>query len=144
MHWMSFAAFWVMVGAIVAVNLLAGHIFARHPAMLLCQTAALFLMLAARFTFGLRSFHAAATATEGGLVSKGPYRYWRHPIYASVIYFALADAIDHFTIPIAMLSCVIIAGGIARMVIEERMLVVRYPEYRAYMARTKRLIPFVI
>lgn len=144
MRWWSFVAFWLMVGAIMALNLLAGEVFARHPVMFAFQVGALLLMVAARFTFGLRSFHATAGTTPGGVVSNGPYRYWRHPIYTSVIYFAIADAIDHFTIPIALVSCVIIAGGVARMLIEERLLVVRYPEYRDYMARTKRFIPFVI
>lgn len=144
MRWSSFAAFWLMVGAIMALNTLAGEIFARHAALLAFQVGAILLMLAARLTFGLRSFHATASTTPGGIISKGPYRYWRHPIYASVIYFAVADAIDHFTVPIALVSCVIIAGGVTRMLIEERLLVVRYPEYRDYMTRTKRLIPFVI
>jgi protein-S-isoprenylcysteine O-methyltransferase Ste14 len=34
----------------------------------------------ARVTFGGRSFHVGANPTEGGLVTKGPYRFVRHPI----------------------------------------------------------------
>ena len=51
-------------------------------------------MVAARITFGRRSFHAAANPTEGGLVTTGPYAYIRHPIYAAILYFVWAGALD--------------------------------------------------
>jgi len=44
-------------------------------------------MLWARLTFGGRSFHAGANPTAGGVVTTGPYRFVRHPIYAAILYF---------------------------------------------------------
>jgi hypothetical protein len=38
-------------------------------------------------TFGARSFHAGANPTDGGVVTAGPYRFFRHPIYAAILYF---------------------------------------------------------
>ncbi len=58
----------------------AGTLFATHPAAIAVQVAAFLLMVAARITFGRRSFHAAANPTSGGVVSSGPYAYVRHPI----------------------------------------------------------------
>jgi protein-S-isoprenylcysteine O-methyltransferase Ste14 len=43
--------------------------------------------MGARVTFGRRSFHAAANPTAGGLVTTGPYRLIRHPIYTAACLF---------------------------------------------------------
>ena len=59
------------------------------------QVAATLLMLWARLSFGVRSFHATADPTVGGLVTKGPYRNLRHPIYAAVLYFLWAAVLSH-------------------------------------------------
>jgi protein-S-isoprenylcysteine O-methyltransferase Ste14 len=101
-------------------------------------------MLAARITFGRRSFHAAANPTAGGVVSTGPYAYIRHPIYAAAIYFTWAGALDHLSGMSLCWAVLLTAGAFTRMLIEERMLVERYPEYREYQARTRRVLPFVV
>jgi protein-S-isoprenylcysteine O-methyltransferase Ste14 len=119
-------------------------IFANRPATIAIQAAAALLMIYARVTFGSRSFHAAANPTEGGLVTSGPYAVLRHPIYAAVLYFTWATVADHAW-PLAIAGGLLItAGAIARMLMEERMLVVRYPEYRDYMRRTRRVVPYVV
>jgi len=107
------------------------------------QVAAVVLMIWARRTFGLRSFHASADPSAGGLVTSGPYRHWRHPIYASILYFVWAGQVQS---PTALSLAV--AGGISlalrvRMLLEERFLRAAYPEYREYCRRAKRFLPFV-
>src|SRR4249920_683981 len=131
-----------MVGGLVGL-FYSGALFARQPWVLAIQLAAFFLMVAARVTFGRRSFHAAADPTEGGLVTTGPYAYLRHPIYAAIMYFIWAGALDHFTWRVLAYAELITAGAFTRMHIEEYLLVRRYPEYRAYKKRAKKLIPFV-
>ena len=59
------------------------------------QVAAVLLMVWARMTFGRRSFHAAANPTAGGLVTWGPYRYWRHPIYSAILLFLWSGVLSH-------------------------------------------------
>ena len=108
------------------------------------QVIAVFLMLWARMTFGTRSFHAAANPTEGGLVTSGPYRFIRHPIYAAILYFMVAGAISHISILNIGIAVIAIAGVAMRVYAEEVLLVQRYPEYREYAARTKRFIPFIL
>jgi len=111
------------------------------------QVAAVALMLWARVTFGRRSFHAAANPTAGGLVTWGPYRYWRHPIYAAVLIFVwsgvLSHGLDWWAIGLAL------AGTLAtavRIGAEESLLRAEFPGdsgYAGYARRTKRLVPFV-
>jgi protein-S-isoprenylcysteine O-methyltransferase Ste14 len=101
-------------------------------------------MIAARLTFGRRSFHAAADPTEGGLVTTGPYAYIRHPIYAAVLYFAWTGALSHLSAASVACAAAITGGAVTRMLLEERMLTQRYPEYAGYSARVARVVPFVL
>ena len=58
---------------------------------------AFLLILWARVTFGRRSFHVVANPTEGGLVTSGPYRYIRHPIYAAICLFTWVGVAAHWS-----------------------------------------------
>jgi protein-S-isoprenylcysteine O-methyltransferase Ste14 len=120
-----------------------GALFASHPVLIAVQVAALLLMIAARVTFGRRSFHAAANPTRGGLVTSGPYGYIRHPIYASILYFIWAGALNHLSSRAVASAALITAGAFGRIFLEERLLTAAYPDYAAYRARVRRLIPFV-
>src|SRR5436305_14686109 len=94
---LSIAGFAVAVLAL-GVMFHGDALFCRNPIVIAVQVLAALLMIWARLTFGLRSFHAAATPTAGGLVDTGPYRYWRHPIYAAILYFVWAGALCHRTL----------------------------------------------
>lgn len=79
------------------------------------------------------------------LVSRGLYRFIRHPMYASFLLIALAQA---FLLPnwIAGMSGLV---GFAvlffmRVDVEERMMLDNFgDEYRAYSSTTKRIIPYI-
>ena len=119
------------------------YIFSKDPIVIVIQGLAAGLMIWSRFTFGLRSFHASANTTKGGLITNGPYRWLRHPIYASLIYFFWASVISYpFIETIAAVSMITI-GLFVRMVLEERFLLVAYDEYAGYSKRAKRIIPFI-
>jgi protein-S-isoprenylcysteine O-methyltransferase Ste14 len=120
------------------------RLFATSPILIGVQVAAVMLMLWARMTFGARSFHAAASTSEGGLVTNGPYRFLRHPIYASIIYFVWAGQLQSSTGGSLAAAGVVSAGLVARMLLEERFLRAAYPEYENYARRAKRVIPFVL
>jgi len=143
MKWSSIAAFGLMVAGLVWL-MQRGEIVARNPAALAVQLAAVALMIAARITFGMRSFHAGANPTAGGLVTSGPYRWLRHPIYAAILYFVWSTAIDHHTRGAFAAAALVTAGAAARMYAEETLLVGMYPDYIAYRARTARVVPFVM
>lgn len=118
-------------------------LFARNAVEIAVQVAAFGLMVWARLTFGSRSFHATADPTPGGLVTTGPYRYVRHPIYTAICLFGWAGVVSNPSGLAAALGVVLTAGAVVRMFCEERLVVERYPEYREYARRTKRMVPHV-
>lgn len=107
------------------------------------QAAAAGLMVAARLALGRRSFHVGAAPTPGGLVTRGPYRWIRHPVYAAVLAFLAAGALSHGNAGNGLLLGLAVAASAVRMAAEEGELRARYPEYTAYAARTRRLVPGV-
>ncbi len=120
-----------------------GSLFGRDPVSIGLQIAAVVLMLWARRVFGGRSFHFTASPTEGGLVTRGPYAYIRHPIYSAVILFLWAGVLYGLS-PLPLLLRIIATGAmLVRVFSEERLLRAEYPEYAEYAGRTKRIIPFV-
>ncbi|TMD49803.1 MAG: isoprenylcysteine carboxylmethyltransferase family protein [Chloroflexi bacterium] len=78
-----------------------------------------------------------------GLVTSGPYHLIRHPIYLGEIIAGVGLVLPTlFSLHLALFA-VFLAAQIARTVFEERILRSTYPQYEAYAAHTRRLIPFV-
>ena len=76
------------------------------------------------------------------LVTGGPYRLVRHPLYAAEILAAFAYVVvSAGALAVAILAPFILTQ-LLRSRFEERLLTETYPEYTAYAARTRRLIPF--
>jgi len=128
----------------LGVLVMRGSFFGESPIPIAVQIAAVLLMLWARRTFGWRSFHATANPTEGGLVTGGPYKFLRHPIYAAALYFTWSGVLSHLDPVNVILGILAIAGGVIRMLSEEKLLVERHPDYAEYAKHTKRIVPFVI
>ena len=135
----------VFVLAVVGLSFLIfkKQILADHIIGIIFQIGAFGLMVWARITFGTRSFHATANTTKGKLVTNGPYRLLRHPIYAAVIYFVWAGVLCYRSIDAILLATLISACMIVRMLLEEKFLMTTYDEYKEYCNQTYRLIPFL-
>ena len=119
------------------------YLFAAHPVGIIVQISAAGLMIWARITFGIRSFHAMANTTKGRLVTNGPYRWLRHPIYAAIIYFVWAGVLSSPFADAIAAAVLISVSLIARMLLEEKFLRMVYGEYSEYSRHAKLLIPFI-
>jgi protein-S-isoprenylcysteine O-methyltransferase Ste14 len=77
-----------------------------------------------------------------GLVTSGPYRWIRHPIYTGILLGALGSALA--VSPYWLVALALLGASFAYSAhVEEHNMTVRFPDdYPAYRRRTKRLIPF--
>lgn len=86
-----------------------------------------------------RSFSVLAEARR--LVTGGPYRLVRHPLYVAEQIAVLGIVLLHLS-PLALaILAVQLAAQFRRMRAEEAVLAAAFPEYAAYAARTPRLVP---
>ena len=132
------------IAVIAAFFLVEKHyVFSKNPVAIIIQLCSAGLMIWARITFGLRSFHKEANPIADELVTGGPYRWLRHPIYASLIYFFWACVISFPFIDTIVAATLISAALFVRMILEEKFLKVTYKNYAAYSRQTKRIIPFL-
>jgi protein-S-isoprenylcysteine O-methyltransferase Ste14 len=80
-----------------------------------------------------------------GLVTRGPYRLVRHPLYLGELTAVLGIVLGSREPLWAGLTWLVCVGlQLARTGYEERNIRAEFPEYAAYAARTKRLIPGVL
>ncbi len=101
----------------------------------------------------LRKGRIAGGRTDAGLypfeqttelVTKGIYRYIRHPLYSSLLFLACGVFLKDITWTTGILTLVAILFLIATAAADERECI-RYfgPQYSSYISRTKRFIPFI-
>lgn len=80
---------------------------------------------------------------EQHFVESGPYRYLRHPGYTGYFLMALGFCIGYSSvIGLAAIPIFLLPGLAYRMKLEEKLLTAAFgDEYRAYITRTKRILP---
>lgn len=139
---LSIVGYLGMIGGLFGL-LYTRSLLSSFPLVISVQVLAIVLLTWARIVFGRRSFHFTAGPTEGGLVTRGPYRYIRHPIYTSACLFVWASVAGHWSWETVLYGGLVLGGAVVRMLCEETLVVVRYPEYREYMKTTWRMIPYV-
>ena len=114
------------------------------PAGVVLLAASAFVGLWALASNRPGNFNIRPEPREGGsLVTHGPYRWVRHPMYLAVLLFtaAFATAGDAWQwAALAALAAVLFAK--ARR--EERGMALAHPGYADYRARTRAIVPFIL
>ena len=82
-------------------------------------------------------------APHASLVTTGPYRFIRHPMYLAVLVVTFALLLDHFSWLRGIAWLILLGDLVAKLNYEEQLLVQRFPEYAEYRKKTKRLLPLV-
>jgi protein-S-isoprenylcysteine O-methyltransferase Ste14 len=77
------------------------------------------------------------------LVTSGPYRLARHPIYTSMLTMALGTALAIGRLSSCVGFVLMAIGFLVRVKQEDELMLLHFPEYAEYKSRVKALIPFV-
>jgi len=102
------------------------------------QLLGLGICLASFFTLG-RSFGFAAA--DRGLVTRGPYGFVRHPIYASYLLLQSGYLLQSLSVRNVLVMLLASGCNMGRAVVEERLLASTAP-YRAYRTQVRwRMVP---
>jgi protein-S-isoprenylcysteine O-methyltransferase Ste14 len=151
MRWRQFAGGRILVVLVVLllvrIRVFHGHTATADPWLQGIGLALFVLGLAlavwARVFIGRNWGMPMTRKADPELVTNGPYRFVRHPIYSGIIFATLGTAL---AVSLYWLVALVLIGGyfIFSAVTEERDMAERFPEaYPEYKRSSKMLIPFV-
>src|SRR5262245_5302114 len=100
------------------------------------------LLIATFFSLGTNITDTVVTKRDHTLVTHGPYRWIRHPLYTSVALAVLANSLTTANWFIFLTGATAFALLVVRTRKEEENLITRFgDEYRRYMRQTGRFVP---
>jgi len=77
------------------------------------------------------------------LVTRGPYRFIRHPMYTAILLGSTGLLIHYFTWMRLSMAIALAIVLLIKLTWEEKMLLQKFDAYRDYMKHTKRILPFI-
>ena len=120
-----------------------GNLFSASPFVIGAQVAAVALNIWARRSFETGTFRVSAAPAGVMMMRRGPYRIVRHPMYSAVLLFVWVGIASHVSAATLAVGIAVTAVAVARVVAEERLLRVQYPDYQAYARTTGALVPYL-
>jgi len=140
------ASFLLVGGQFLLLGYLAlsGPVWPWASSAMILGAAAMILGLWAVGSMRWRQFHVfPEPGQDVSLVTAGPYRWIRHPMYTAVLLFGLALALnaprlERWAVWVALALVLIL-----KLTREERLLLARFPAYAGYRQRSWRLVPWV-
>lgn len=142
---------WVIGQFVIGAAILAATFVTRLELPLLLRLAGIILVLLGALIAGLGVLQLGASLTPfpkpredaHALVTNGVYGILRHPIYSGFALGALGWTLWWGTLLGLALALFLFVWFELKLRREEKWLLGKYPEYAAYQARVKKLIPFV-
>lgn len=134
----------LVVSTSIVILAATGNLLSASPIVIAVQVGAMALSVWARRSFPKDAFRVVAVPGAPSVIRRGPYRSIRHPMYSGALIFIWSAVLSHMSPWTLVLGAVVTAVVAARVVVEERLLRQRYPEYDAYARTTKALIPFIV
>jgi len=100
------------------------------------------LLFCSAVVLGRFLIHEASVREDHDLVSSGPYRFIRHPVYTGFLALLLGSGIATLNVYLMLLWPVSLLGILIQAASEEQILVARFgQEYERYVGNTGRLVP---
>jgi protein-S-isoprenylcysteine O-methyltransferase Ste14 len=123
---------------------LSGNLFAKNIFLLMIEVSGILLGTWAVLSMNAQTLNVFPTARDNASLSKtGPYKLIRHPMYVSVFLVLLPLVIDAFSFSRLGALLVLVVNLLLKIHFEEQLLLSRYPGYKKYMHKSKKLIPYI-
>ena len=130
--------------ACIIFILMTGPAIAQNIFLFLIELSAIALGIYSILVINIHNIFVFPDVKSGAkLVMKGPYHFIRHPMYSAVLLFSLTLLIDRFNFYRLIVYLILLVNLLIKLHYEEGLLQNKFPEYREYKKRTKKLIPFV-
>ena len=122
----------------------SGSPLAHGFLLLLPEIAGIVIGIWALTAMGIGNINISPLVKQAAvLVTRGPYKLIRHPMYLAVLLVIWPLIIDHFSLLRITAGFILTIDLIIKMLFEEGLLKKQFQEYQSYMRTTKRLIPFI-
>jgi protein-S-isoprenylcysteine O-methyltransferase Ste14 len=140
---MSYLYVVIQVLMIVVIGV-TGPIIPSNPVFLGGAILGVLLMIWAIGTMRLSNLNVMPDLKDSNvLVTSGPYRLIRHPMYTGGLLITLALVLNHLTLLRVGYWVILVIDLHFKLMYEEKRLLEKYPQYSDYQQKTRRLIPFV-
>ena len=137
----------VLVGvqlACMGAILLSGPWVAGNGWFFTLELSGILLVAWATFAMQVKNINVFPEVRAGSrLVTHGPYRWIRHPMYAALLLIMLALVCESFSYWRGFWWILLAADLVAKLSYEERLLGDVFDDYEAYRLRTWRLVPWI-
>lgn len=123
---------------------ITGPIFPGNKLLLAVELLGLALGIWAVFVMGIGNFNVTPDPLKSSrLVTRGPYRFIRHPMYLALLLVTLPLVATEFSVLRLAIWLVLFIDLVVKLNYEESILMTRLEGYRDYKQRSYRLIPFI-
>ena len=130
--------------ACIIAFLVSGPWIARQTWFLTLELLGILLMTWAILTMRVTKVNVFPEVRAGSrLVTNGPYRWIRHPMYTALLLITLALLCESFSYWRGFWWILLSADLVAKLFHEERFLGEMFDDYEAYRLRTWRLVPWM-
>lgn len=111
---------------------------------ILIEVAGIFLGIHAIYIIKLKNISIAPLVKpNSSLITSGPYRIIRHPMYTAQLLAILPLVVEYFSYIRLSVLFLLLITLLIKIQFEEKQLNLYFPDYKEYSSKTWRMLPFV-
>ncbi len=123
---------------------LSGKVITLHLPVIITESLGLCIGIWSVFAMNPGNLNISpAVKSNNILVSRGPYKLIRHPMYLSILLVSTPMVIYDFTLIRLIILLILLSMLLTKIFIEEKLLLSVHTNYKTYKKKTWRLVPFL-